>query len=97
MTETEYLQQTKHLFDAIMAHIEEQREDLETLTHGAILEIENDDGQKVIINQQAAMQEVWLASRAGGYHFKWDGENWINTRDGQNFWNYLNDAISGLA
>ena len=97
MTETEYLQQTKHLFDAIMAHIEEQHEDLETQTHGAILEIENDDGQKVIINQQAAMQEVWLASRVGGYHFKWDGENWINTRDGQNFWNYLNEAIVGLA
>ena len=64
---------------------------------GTVLEIENDDGQKVIINQQAAMQEVWLASRAGGYHFKFDNDAWVNTRDGRDFWDYLAEALTGLA
>ena len=61
MTETEYIQQAKRLFDAILPQIEDTHDDLETQAHGAVLEIENDDGQKVIINQQAAMQEVWHA------------------------------------
>ena len=96
MTETEYLQQAKRLFDAIMSHIEEVHPDLETQAHGAVLEIENDDGQKIIINQQAAMQEVWLASRAGGYHFKFANDVWMNTRDARDFWDYLAEAVAGL-
>ena len=97
MTETEYLQQAKRLFDAILSHIEDTHDDLETQANGAVLEIENDDGQKVIINQQAAMQEVWLASRSGGYHFKFDNDAWVNTRDGRDFWDYLAEALTGLA
>ena len=96
MTETEYLQQAKRLFDTILSHIEDKHDDLETQVHGAVLEIENDDGQKVIINQQAAMKEIWLASRAGGYHFKFENDAWVNTRDGRDFWDYLAEAVAGL-
>jgi CyaY protein len=95
MTETEFLQQVKLLFDAIEAKIERLNDDLDVLRHGALLEIENDDGHKIIINQQASMNEVWLASREGGYHFKWDGE-WVNTRDGATFDSYLDTALAAL-
>ncbi|MBP6242258.1 MAG: iron donor protein CyaY, partial [Hydromonas sp.] len=46
-----------------------------------------------IINQQTPMQEVWLASRSGGYHFKWNGATWVNTRDGADFWEFLRLAL----
>ena len=93
MTETEYLQQTQMLFNTVMAHIEDNYPDLDAQSQGAIVEIENDDGQKIIINQQTPMQEVWLASRSGGYHFKWNGANWVNTRDGADFWEFLRLAL----
>ena len=93
MTETEYLQQTKMLFNTVMAHIEDNYPDLDAQSQGAIVEIENDDGQKIIINQQTPMQEVWLASRSGGYHFKWNGATWVNTRDGADFWEFLRLAL----
>ena len=96
MTETEYLQQSQMLFNAVMAQIEQNHPDLDSLAQGAVLEIENDDGQKIIINQQTAMQEVWLASRSGGYHFTWMGDGWKNTRDGVDFWDYLNTAIAEI-
>lgn len=96
MTETEYLQQTQTLFNAVMSHIEDNYPDLDAQTQGAVLEIENDDGQKIIINQQAAMQEVWLASRSGGYHFKWNGSRWVNTRDGTDFWDFLQQALTQI-
>ena len=96
MTETEYLQQTQTLFNAVMTHIEDNYPDLDAQSQGAVLEIENDDGQKIIINQQAAMQEVWLASRSGGYHFKWNGINWVNTRDDTDFWDFLQQALTQI-
>ena len=93
MTETEYLQQTQMLFNTVMAHIEDNYPDLDAQSQGAIVEIENQDGQKIIINQQTPMQEVWLASRSGGYHFKWNGATWVNTRDGAEFWEFLRLAL----
>ena len=93
MTETEYLQQTQMLFNTVMAHIEDNYPDLDAQSQSAIVEIENQDGQKIIINQQAPMQEVWLASRSGGYHFKWNGATWVNTRDGADFWEFLRLAL----
>lgn len=93
MTETEYLQQTQMLFNTVMAHIEDNYPDLDAQNQGAIVEIENQDGQKIIINQQTPMQEVWLASRSGGYHFKWNGATWVNTRDGADFWEFLRLAL----
>lgn len=96
MTETEYLQQTQMLFNTVMAHIEDNYPDLDAQSQGAIVEIENDDGQKIIINQQTPMQEVWLASRSGGYHFKWNGATWVNTRDGSDFWDFLQSAVAQI-
>ncbi|TDR31549.1 iron donor protein CyaY [Hydromonas duriensis] len=96
MTETEFLQQVKILFDDISEKVEQNHTDLDILAHGAVLEIENDDGQKVIVNQQAAMNEVWLASREGGYHFKFANGEWLNTRDNANFWSYLERALQLL-
>ena len=96
MTETEYLQQTQMLFNTVIAHIEYNNPDLDAQSQGAIVEIENDDGQKIIINQQTPMQEVWLASRSGGYHFKWNGATWVNTRDGADFWEFLNMTLSEI-
>ena len=96
MTETEYLQQTQMLFNAVMTHIEDNYPDLDAQSQGAIVEIENDDGQKIIINQQTPMQEVWLASRSGGYHFKWNAATWVNTRDGADFWEFLNMTLSEI-
>ncbi|MGB5109482.1 MAG: iron donor protein CyaY [Formosimonas sp.] len=96
MTETEFLSHVKQLFDQLALRIEADFPDFDVNQHGAILEIENDDGAKIIINQQTAMQEVWLASREGGYHFKWAEGVWINTRDGGVFDEYLSKALSLL-
>lgn len=97
MTETEFLQQIKILFDSLEDEVEQKYPDFDVLRHGALLEIESDKGQKVIINKQTPMSEVWLASRQGAYHFIWDGVNWVNTRDGLTFAHYLNIALDDLS
>jgi CyaY protein len=27
------------------------------------------------------MQEIWVAAKSGGFHYRRDGERWVNTRD----------------
>lgn len=50
---------------------------------GGILEIEFGDGSKIIVNRHGVAREVWVAARAGGFHFRWDGTAWRDTRDGE--------------
>jgi CyaY protein len=52
------------------------------LVAGGVLEIEFADGSKIIVNRHAVAKEVWVAARAGGFHFRWDGAVWRDTRDG---------------
>ena len=51
------------------------------LAAGGVLEIEFADGSKIIVNRHGVAREIWVAARAGGFHFRWDGEVWRDTRD----------------
>jgi CyaY protein len=75
------------LTDAALARIEAALEassadiDFE-LAAGGVLEIEFADGSKIIVNRHGVAREIWVAARAGGFHFRWDGLVWRDTRDG---------------
>ena len=57
--------------------------DVECKRSGNVLEVEFiDSATKIIINSQAPMQEMWVAAKSGGFHYKHQGGQWINTRDG---------------
>ena len=49
---------------------------------GEVLELEFVDGSKIIVNRHGAAREIWVAARSGGYHFRWDGSAWRDTRSG---------------
>jgi CyaY protein len=53
------------------------------LVAGGVLEIEGADGSKIIVNKQSAAQEIWVAARSGGFHYRWDGQAWRDTRGGE--------------
>lgn len=60
---------------------------------GGVLELEFDDGSKIIINRHSAAREIWVAARAGGFHFKLQDGQWVDTRDERE----LIAALSALA
>lgn len=59
--------------------------DIDTHRTGGMLELSFPNGSKLIINTQPPLQEVWLAARGGGFHYKWVGGAWRDTRDGSEF------------
>jgi CyaY protein len=69
--------------------------DVECSRSGNVLEIEFiDNGSKIIVNSQAAMQELWVASRSGGYHYRQIDGRWINTRDNTELFASLSEMVS---
>lgn len=47
-----------------------------------LLEVEFDNGTKMVINRHGPAREIWVAARSGGFHFRHDGQHWRDTRDG---------------
>jgi len=64
------------------------------LKEGGVLELEFGNGSKIIVNRHAAAREIWVAARSGGFHFRWDGAAWRDTRDGTELFAALSKLVS---
>ena len=96
MTESEFLALAKSTLDRIEACLDRLNDDdvvdVECKRSGNVLEIEFvDNGSKIIVNSQAPLQEMWIAARAGGFHYKRVGDEWRNTRNDTEFFASLSD------
>ena len=67
------------------------------LKEGGVLELEFDSGSRIIINRHGAAREIWVAARSGGFHFRWDGSAWRDTRDGTELFAALSKLVSAQA
>ena len=64
------------------------------LKEGGVLELEFGNGSRIIVNRHGAAREIWVAARSGGFHFRWDGTAWRDTRDGAELFAALSKLVS---
>jgi CyaY protein len=95
MTEAEFTERADAALARIDAALEESGIDADVeRKEGGIIEIEFADGSRMVINRHAAAREIWVAARAGGFHFRWDGAAWRDTRDGKDLFAALSRLVS---
>ncbi len=71
--------------------------DIDTQRTGGLLELSFPDRSKIVINTQPPLHELWLASRAGGFHFRYSAGQWVDTRSGEHFLAVLSREASAQA
>ncbi len=98
LSDLQYQQETSALLSRIetMADrwLQDDVIDIDAQRTGGLLELSFPDGSKIIVNTQPPLHEVWLATRAGGYHYRWAGGAWRDTRDGSEFFEVLSTNAS---
>jgi CyaY protein len=99
MSEKEFLDLAESTLNTIEAAMDRLNDedviDVECKRSGNVLEIEFiDNGSKIIVNSQAPMKELWVAAKAGGYHYKYQDGAWRNTRDGSELFASLSTLAS---
>jgi len=86
MTESEFITAADRTLaaigEALDAALEASDVDLDWSLNDGILEIECDDGSKLIVNRHVPNREIWVASRSGGFHFRSTDGLWRDTRSG---------------
>jgi CyaY protein len=99
MTESEFLGLADATLNAIEAALDRANArdelDVECSRSGNVLEIEFiENGSKIIVNSQASMQELWVAAKSGGFHYRCAGGLWRNTRDDSELFAALSALVS---
>ena len=95
MTESEFEALAESAIAALERALEASALDIDLQTKGSgVLEVEFADGAKIIVNRHTAARELWVAARSGGFHFRYDGAKWRDTRDGAEFFAALSRLIS---
>jgi CyaY protein len=97
MSDSEYLTQAEAALAAIERALDDTDADIEFERSGNVLTLEFENRSKIIVNLQPPMREIWIAAKAGGFHFRFIDGAWRDTRGGTEFFAALSDYATQQA
>ncbi|WP_460873449.1 iron donor protein CyaY [Paralcaligenes ginsengisoli] len=101
MNETEFLARSEAMLDSLESQSDDwvalHDLDIEANRSGNVLTLIFNDAVHIVVNSQAPMKEMWVAAPSGGFHYRYDGHNWNDTRGGPNLAEALSQIFSEAA
>ena len=104
MTDLEFLDTAERLLSRIEGSCDrindETDADIDNQRVGGMITITFSNRSQIIVNLQKPLHEVWLAARCGGFHYRFDGQAWQDTKGQGEFFARLSKDASvqtGLA
>ena len=71
--------------------------DIDNQRSGGMITLTFANRSQIIVNLQKPLQEIWMAAQAGGFHYRFNGSNWVDTKDGSELFAALSRYASGQA
>ncbi len=93
MTESEFNELADAVFQRIEQAIDDSDADIDYDSNGTVMEIEFEDGSKVIVNRHVPNREIWLAAKSGGFHYSYQDDQWFSQRDGSELFAKLSELV----
>ncbi len=98
MTDLEYLDRAEALLRVVEAqcdHLNDTTDaDIDNQRVGGMITLVFPDASQIVVNLQKPLQEVWLAARSGGYHFRFSEGAWRDTKSSEEFFARLSQSAS---
>ncbi|HHJ34835.1 MAG TPA: iron donor protein CyaY [Gammaproteobacteria bacterium] len=100
MNESEFQEIAEQTIEDIQDAIDNSGADIDYDEIGGVLTLEFDNGSKIIFSKQGAMNQLWMAAKAGGFHFDYDQSSaqWLcDSGDGEEMYAMLSRLASEQA
>ncbi|CAM2167249.1 Iron-sulfur cluster assembly protein CyaY [Paraburkholderia sacchari] len=97
MPDSDYLSRAEAVLAAVERVADEAEADIELERSGNVLTLEFENRTKIIVNLQPPMREIWIAAKAGGFHYRFIDGEWRDTRTGTEFFSALTAYASEQA
>lgn len=101
MTDTEFLDRAEAVLRAIEASCDrindESDTDIDNQRVGGMVTLVFRNRSQIVVNLQKPLHEIWLAAKAGGFHYKFEDGRWMDTKGHGEFFGNLSAHASEQA
>lgn len=101
MTDSEFLDLAERVLKSIEAscdRINERTEaDIDNQRSGGMVTLAFANRSQIVVNLQKPLHEIWLAAKSGGFHYQFDGNQWMDTKGQGEFFATLSRYASEQA
>jgi len=98
MTDLEYLDRAEAVLQAIELACDRINEgtdaDIDNQRVGGMVTLVFRNGSQIVVNLQKPLHEIWMAARSGGYHYTFDGAQWMDTKGAGELFAHLSREAS---
>ncbi len=91
MSQADYFDRIDQTFEAVESRLEELAEDPDIATAEGVINVTFANGVVFVFSRQPPVEQLWLATPGGGFHFIWDAalDDWQDTKTGESFGHIL--------
>lgn len=101
MTDLEFMDRAEKLMSDIESSCDrindETEADIDNQRVGGMITLAFRNGSQIVVNLQKPLHEIWLAARAGGFHFRQVDGLWLDTKGQGEFFAMLSHHASAQA
>jgi CyaY protein len=84
MTDSEFMDRAELVLRAVEASCDrindESSADIDNQRTGGMITLTFSNHSQIVINLQRPLHEIWLAAKGGGFHYQFDGAQWLDTK-----------------
>ncbi|WP_296444975.1 iron donor protein CyaY [Rhodoferax sp. UBA5149] len=101
MTDSEFMDRAEILLKAVEASCDrindQTHADIDNQRTGGMVTLVFSNRSQIVINLQKPLHEIWMAAKSGGYHYKFDSAQWMDTKGQGEFFSSLSRYASDQA
>jgi CyaY protein len=98
MTDSEFLDCAERVLKAVEANCDRINDsavaDIDNQRSGGMVTLMFANRSQIVINLQKPLHEIWLAAKCGGFHYQFDGSQWMDTKGQGEFFKLLSKFAS---
>ena len=98
MTDFEYQNLAESVLKAVEITCDQLNEkidvDIDNQRTGGMVTLAFPNQSQIIINLQKPLQEIWMATKSGGFHYRFNSQQWQDTKSASEFFGDLSRYAS---
>ena len=101
MTDLEFMNRAENLLQAVETSCDRINDqalaDIDNQRVGGMVTLVFSNKSQIVLNMQKPLHEIWLAAKSGGYHYKFNSNQWLDTKGQSDFFSDLSRCASEQA
>ncbi|BCO28668.1 iron-sulfur cluster assembly protein CyaY [Rhodoferax lithotrophicus] len=84
MTDSEFMDLAERVLKGVEVSCDRLNDntdvDIDNQRTGGMITLVFANRSQIVINLQKPLHEIWLAAKCGGFHYQFDGKQWMDTK-----------------